>query len=156
MTTGRFRALGGTTLKWGGQILELNDEDFEARPWVEGSGWPISKAELAPYYEQALVLEGLGECATGGCGGLGEHRADRCRSLMGCSSTFRVGVLSQTLLGITGRTLSGHAGLTVYLHANAVEVVLKEEKCAGVRLPDADWSGGGVSGERVCILPWGD
>ncbi len=57
--TGRFRALGGTTIAWGGQVLELGEQDFAARPWIPGSGWPISKEELAAYYERALAAEGL-------------------------------------------------------------------------------------------------
>lgn len=58
---GRFRALGGTTTAWGGQVLELDTEDFAARPWVPGSGWPFSKEELRLYYERALQTEGLAE-----------------------------------------------------------------------------------------------
>ena len=54
---GRFRALGGTTTMWGGQVLELNEEDFAARSWVPGSGWPFPKDELQPYYERALKAE---------------------------------------------------------------------------------------------------
>lgn len=57
--TGRFRVHGGTTRKWGGQILELDDLDFDRRDWIPGSGWPISREELKPFYERALVLEGL-------------------------------------------------------------------------------------------------
>ncbi|HWF66639.1 MAG TPA: GMC family oxidoreductase [Acidobacteriaceae bacterium] len=56
---GRFRVLGGTTTVWGGQILEFDDADFVARPWIPGSGWPFSKAELQPYYDRALQSEGL-------------------------------------------------------------------------------------------------
>ena len=44
--TGRFRAKGGTTTKWGGQILELDAADFERRAWIDGSGWPFPKSEL--------------------------------------------------------------------------------------------------------------
>ena len=57
--SGRFRAMGGTTTAWGGQVLELGAEDFRARSWVPGSGWPFQKKELAPYYERALWAEGL-------------------------------------------------------------------------------------------------
>ncbi|MES2222810.1 MAG: GMC family oxidoreductase [Acidobacteriota bacterium] len=56
---GRFRALGGTTTRWGGQIQEMQVNDFEARPGILGSGWPIAKSELTPYYERALEAEGL-------------------------------------------------------------------------------------------------
>ncbi len=56
---GRFRALGGTTTVWGGQVLELDEQDFTARPWVPGSGWPFAKQELSSYYQRALESEGL-------------------------------------------------------------------------------------------------
>ncbi len=58
---GRFRALGGTTTVWGGQVLELREEDFLPRAWVPGSGWPFRKKELEPYYARALNAEGLGD-----------------------------------------------------------------------------------------------
>jgi choline dehydrogenase-like flavoprotein len=57
--SGRFRAHGGTTTRWGGQILELNTEDFERRDWIAESGWPLSHAELQPFYKRALAFEGL-------------------------------------------------------------------------------------------------
>jgi choline dehydrogenase-like flavoprotein len=57
--SGRFRAHGGTTTRWGGQILELNVEDFERRDWIPESGWPLSHAELQPFYNRALAFEGL-------------------------------------------------------------------------------------------------
>ncbi len=58
--TGRFRVLGGTTTAWGGQVLELDEHDFARRSWIQGSGWPFSKEELASYYERASAAEGLG------------------------------------------------------------------------------------------------
>ena len=56
---GRFRVLGGTTTRWGGQISELDAEDFSRREWVPSSGWPIAKSSLQPYYQRALQAEGL-------------------------------------------------------------------------------------------------
>lgn len=58
---GRVRALGGTTTRWGGQILPLGPLDFADRPWVAGSGWPLSRADLDPWYARAIVTEGLAE-----------------------------------------------------------------------------------------------
>ena len=58
--TGRFRVHGGTTTRWGGQILELDEIDFERREWISGSGWPFAKSELTRHYARALELEGLG------------------------------------------------------------------------------------------------
>jgi hypothetical protein len=56
---GRFRGVGGTTSVWAGQIMELDDIDFEKREWVPGSSWPISKGDLARFYRRAAELEGL-------------------------------------------------------------------------------------------------
>jgi choline dehydrogenase-like flavoprotein len=56
---GRFRTLGGSTTRWGGQMLELQPIDFAQRAWVPGSGWPFPKSELAPFYERALAFAGL-------------------------------------------------------------------------------------------------
>ena len=52
-TEGRFRVLGGSTTKWGGQALPLMPSDFERREWVAHSGWPIAFDELVPYYARA-------------------------------------------------------------------------------------------------------
>jgi choline dehydrogenase-like flavoprotein len=56
---GRFRALGGTTIRWGGQVQEMQEQDFAVRPAIPGSGWPIAKSVLQPYYKRALAAEGL-------------------------------------------------------------------------------------------------
>lgn len=56
---GRFRALGGTTIRWGGQIQEMQSQDFAERPGIAGSGWPIAKCSLDPYYRRALEAEGI-------------------------------------------------------------------------------------------------
>lgn len=59
---GRFRTFGGTTTRWGGQILELDSLDFERRPWVPHTdGWPIPKSALADGYRRALEIEGVSE-----------------------------------------------------------------------------------------------
>jgi len=53
---GRFRGVGGTTSAWAGQIMELDEIDFEKRQWVPGSSWPISKSDLIPFYRARLSL----------------------------------------------------------------------------------------------------
>jgi len=51
--TTRLRYFGGTTGHWRGWCRPLEPIDFEERPWVPRSGWPLSAAELAPWYERA-------------------------------------------------------------------------------------------------------
>ncbi len=55
----RLRFFGGTTAIWGGRCAELDAIDFERRPWVPFSGWPITIEDLRPWYGSARRLFGI-------------------------------------------------------------------------------------------------
>jgi len=48
------RALGGTSLLWGGRCLPFDDIDFADRPHVPGGGWPLSHDEIRPWYATGM------------------------------------------------------------------------------------------------------
>jgi choline dehydrogenase-like flavoprotein len=52
----RLRLLGGTTDHWGGHCRPFEPMDFETRDWVPGSGWPLTKNDLDPYYARGHVV----------------------------------------------------------------------------------------------------
>ncbi|HZO95751.1 MAG TPA: FAD-dependent oxidoreductase [Gaiellaceae bacterium] len=52
--------LGGNTNTWAGNCRPLDEQDLAAREWLPGSGWPLGRAELDPWYERAQALLGLG------------------------------------------------------------------------------------------------
>jgi len=56
---GRKRAIGGTTLAWGGQSLPFTPIDFSYRAWIQNSGWPIPFESVASYYNDANVFMGV-------------------------------------------------------------------------------------------------
>jgi choline dehydrogenase-like flavoprotein len=56
----RLRFFGGSTNHWAGRCRPLDALDFEPRAWVGQSGWPLSRAELEPYYRQAQDICQLG------------------------------------------------------------------------------------------------
>jgi choline dehydrogenase-like flavoprotein len=56
----RLRCFGGSTMHWGGWSRPFEPIDFEQRPWVPHSGWPITRATLDPYYLEAQELCQLG------------------------------------------------------------------------------------------------
>ena len=55
----RRRLLGGSGNVWGGKCVALDPADFAERSWVPGSGWPVSRAQMQPYYDRASDLLGL-------------------------------------------------------------------------------------------------
>lgn len=59
LTVGRFRALGGTTNFWGGQLVRFDPGVFAARPWVSEASWPFGRDTLDPWYDRAAELLGL-------------------------------------------------------------------------------------------------
>jgi choline dehydrogenase-like flavoprotein len=59
LDTARLRLFGGTAAIWGGRCAELDPIDFEKRDYVPHSGWPISKSDLDPFYDQAFASLGL-------------------------------------------------------------------------------------------------
>lgn len=52
----RLRVFGGSTQHWGGFCLPIPTTDFEARPWIPDSGWPIRREDLNPYYQRAASI----------------------------------------------------------------------------------------------------
>jgi choline dehydrogenase-like flavoprotein len=52
----RRRRYGGSTTAWDGRCRPLDAIDFEARNWIAHSGWPMTRAELDPYYERAATV----------------------------------------------------------------------------------------------------
>ena len=50
----RAQGFGGSSLRWGGQALPFFPQDLEDRPFLDLRGpWPLTLADLAPYYDQA-------------------------------------------------------------------------------------------------------
>jgi len=58
-TRSRLRMLGGSSNHWENSTERFDPIDFEKRDWVENSGWPISYAELEPYYLEAENYVGV-------------------------------------------------------------------------------------------------
>lgn len=52
----RQRRFGGSTVIWGGRCVPYDDIDFERRDWIAHSGWPLTLAELLPWYQRANTL----------------------------------------------------------------------------------------------------
>lgn len=56
---GRARTFGGTGTLWPGQCIRLDRSDLEARDWVPGSGWPLDREQLDPFYRRAATWLGI-------------------------------------------------------------------------------------------------
>lgn len=118
----RLRFFGGSTNHWGGWCGPLEEEDFEVRPWVPFSGWPISRQDLEPYYPRAQTLCELGPFRYDTAAWEGETRdyadfhSDKLTTgLWQLSPPTRFGTAYRRDLELAGN-------VSVYLYANVTEL----------------------------------
>lgn len=122
----RLRYFGGTTNHWIGHSAPYNQMDFESRPWIPHSGWPISKEDLDPYYQTAQSLFDLGP---------NQYELTKIPEMKGDIPAFdptkitaKTWQMSPTRFGIKYRKdLEQAKNISVYLYANVTELVMDNE-----------------------------
>ena len=57
----RRRIFGGSSHVWSGRCAPFDPSDFEKRPWVPYSGWPMTDSEIGPFLRRASAYLGLGQ-----------------------------------------------------------------------------------------------
>ena len=62
----RCRALGGSTHAWAGKSAPFDAIDFQVRPWVTHSGWPVDRSQIGAYVERAMEVLNLSPIAPPG------------------------------------------------------------------------------------------
>ena len=140
---GRFRAWGGSTTRWGGQLWAWEPYEFEARPALGIDGWPIPAAEIIAHYPAAFATFGVPGIALDADravrSGMRALPLDRARFGLKFSITlpWRLRNVGRTI----GRALRGDARVTVIDGATATRILT---------------SGGGARAEAVELhLPSG-
>lgn len=58
-TEGRFRTLGGSSTRWGGQLLPYTADIFAPPAGAPSLGWPIDDSVLRGYYDQLQSMFGV-------------------------------------------------------------------------------------------------
>lgn len=57
--TGRFRGLGGSSTRWGGRMIPVEEHDTLPRPYLQLDGWPFAASELETYSDEVESVFGL-------------------------------------------------------------------------------------------------
>lgn len=131
----RERAFGGTSTHWGGQSRPLDPITFKKRPGFPG--WPITRADLDPYYSKAAALCGLHDDFTA------EYWAKVLKAEVPKLPGFEV-AMYQFMPGTNFATRSFEGQGTI--GQSAVDVILNAS------LLEIDHAGGRVAGLRVASM----
>ena len=116
-TEGRFRVFGGSSLRWGGQVLSMGGE----------TAWPVRSEELAPFVDEAERLLEVGRLpfdAAGFFAAIGAPAPPLLAELSGVDARVSkwMAFPRRNLAASLGRELLDRA--RVYLHAQVVELQL--------------------------------
>jgi choline dehydrogenase-like flavoprotein len=119
----RLRFLGGSTNHWAGHCRPLDPVDLEVRAHVPHSGWPLTRADLDPFYFRAQDVCLLGAPTYDWAywqneAGLGAPLIDT-----PAVATRTLQVTNPTKFGeVYGDQLAGAANVRLVLHANVVNL----------------------------------
>lgn len=58
-TEGRFRTFGGSSTRWGGQLLPFTPDVFSPPPGTPSLPWPIGESDLEPFYPEVQKMVGV-------------------------------------------------------------------------------------------------
>ncbi len=158
LTDGRVRALGGASKRWFGQCIRFDGIDFEQRPWVPHSGWPIQFSDLIPWYERAEAFFKL----------TGERYDERVYSYFGLEAPpwnrellethFTVYSPELDLGRIHEATLRRAERVRLLLHATCTEVTTTDDsgqQASGIRLRTGKGTASRVKAKVVVLCAGG-
>jgi choline dehydrogenase-like flavoprotein len=137
----RFRGLGGGSHHWAGWCRPLDSQDMEPRPWVPLSGWPLKRADLDRYYEEAARVCELPARRFDPENGAGLPPLYRAPFIGGDVAIAGWQGSPPTKFGIVFRDdLTASSQLTVLTDATAVSVLTDDggERAAGVAVATLD------------------
>jgi choline dehydrogenase-like flavoprotein len=130
----RFRRFGGSTTRWGKQCRPLDPIDFESRPGIDGSGWPLTLSELEPYYRRAQRICSLGPFDYTASSWLPRDAA----ALRVASGRLETRIFQFSDPGDFGLVyrdaLASARNVDVCLNANVVDIVRAGDRVTGVRV----------------------
>jgi choline dehydrogenase-like flavoprotein len=121
---GRFRTFGGSSTRWGGQLLPYTSDVFAPPANAPSLGWPIAESDVDPFYDElqrtlgvdllpfdATLLSALKHPAVA--------FSDNVRLRFSKWIPFAKRNLTHTL----GRAALAHPKITVVTHANVAELL---------------------------------
>jgi choline dehydrogenase-like flavoprotein len=126
---GRFRLLGGSSTRWGGQLLPYTAEILQPSPSLPSYSWPLTIDELAPFYldaERLLDADDLPFDAKPFLDAFHRKASPLLDELPELRARFsKCAPFSRRNLGTTvGKNIEQDNSATLYLHANLTELLL--------------------------------
>lgn len=121
---GRFRTYGGSSTRWGGQLLPYTEDIFQPPPGAPSLSWPLDPRELEPYYAPLQKKLGVDLLPFDSSLLPALHHPQ-----LAFSSDIRlrfskwIPFARRNLAKTVGETVRTHPNATVFTHANVAEII---------------------------------
>lgn len=125
---GRFRMYGGSTSRWGAQLLTMMPSDFESKAHIPGTGWPLSSSDLTPYLHASELLLGVDHFSY--CSDLHNYLPSPVPHLSEPGLQYRFSKRAsynyRNMAHTLGKKCKDDKNTRVFLHATATNIFLNE------------------------------
>ena len=139
---GRFRTFGGSSTRWGGQLLPYTEDVLHPPAALGLPEWPLRTDEIAPYYEE--VLNVLGAVSTPFTDELLQEFGAQA-PFASCDVRLRFSKWApfsrRNLAKTLGADCLSDRRITIYFHANAVSIRLSPDGKAAVAVEAMNYGG---------------
>ena len=131
---GRFRTFGGSSTRWGGQLLPYTADVYQPPPGSDAPAWPITSDDLEPYYNELLDRMHVGklpftEALLPALGHTAAVLPEGVRLRYSKWAPFSQRNLAHTV----GKECLQAANVTVFTHANVAELHVVAGRVTGLR-----------------------
>lgn len=149
--------LGGNSNHWYGNCRPLDAADFEPRDWIPNSGWPIRRGDLAPYYERAQALAGLGGSKWYDVNACRSHFSSRAKPLDFPALETRVVQTTPkfSFASLHRRVLTEAPNVTVLLGVRALSLAAAGDRIVGVEVSRPDGITASIAADRFVLAGGG-
>ena len=141
LTTTRLRYFGGTSNHWSGWCRPLDAYDFERKPYLSTSGWPITRSDLDPYLSEAREILDIpdtpennilsdNDCVASTLAATGQYRSIR----FWRSAPTRFGQKYRDFI-------NQRSSLDCFLNANITDIVMTDDHSSISHLEIMDYRG---------------
>ncbi len=122
-TEGRFRTFGGSSTRWGGQLLPFTEDIFSPPSGSGAVAWPVGEEELTPYYRQVQDVFHVGALPFTGelLPALG-HPAVALTPKLRLRYSKWAPFQRRNLANTVGRECVGDPNVAVYTHSNVASL----------------------------------
>ncbi|MBS1814818.1 MAG: GMC family oxidoreductase [Acidobacteria bacterium] len=134
---GRFRTLGGSSIRWGGQLLPYTEDVLHPPPETGLPQWPIAFEEIAPYFDEVVALLGANELPfdasllnTLGLEKAGFNEQIRLRFSKWLPFSRR------NLTNTVGKQVAAMSNVRIVTHANVLRFVRQEDRITAAEIRD--------------------